>query len=830
MKYLLGPLPVDEVQRSWQAQRERGECKLFGSTADADVLVPPTVNWDDVARRFPEQWRPEAVFVETAWATIPPAFWQAPQPLIAVARDWDLHWHGYRMLFPDCDWVLADPPGAAVLRRGGISHVTAVNLTWLPDEKLNRPAASGARDIDVLCVLPADIPRCWRSLQWFDRLADLGRRWKVLLHAQASDDEFDELARRSRIVVQFSIHGECGRQSLAAAAAGALLFQEAGNNAVPRYLAAGREHIPFSEYDLEALIERYLGDEDRRLSVTAGARSRVRSFTADHQWKQALAALSTVWPQVKERCQARLNRGGRPNLLGRVWQALRCKDKGDPSLTTDLLASLANPATQATFNHSLGLLHDDPMESAGQYRSTLAIDTYHTLAAFNLAFALVADPQSRPMVVDVAQRALGLLAREPHPSLHDEPPDPRVTPLFRIEWERAGWEYAGRPQAEAQAKRRLLRWGLHMLLSRIPGASPEQSQLASMARSDLPTTQGALAAACYRIMRHPDAIAAFWQELSVNPLDNEAARGLVQVLAEFGDFPSLALLAERRRLLSSVAATDVPPAPWFQLRPPTADRSLRVAVITVVHNEEDLILPFLDHYRSQGVDTVFVIDNESTDRTVDFARQVPNVVLSKLETGGSGDELVRYSAFNRSRAACIGQYDYVILVDADEFLVPKEGWLKDTLAQYPDHDVFGSTGFEVVLGPNEGPYDPSRPILGQRGWGVLNPEKDKPIVLRPEAPVRLAIGMARIDGPVRLPPVAPFWLYHFAGCDERLYFKRRRRNISRQGERNRRLGLLPQYTNCTDADLQRRWFGLSNHPQRHPLPTAEPARVEAARV
>jgi hypothetical protein len=825
MNYLLGPLSADEAQRSWKAQRQRGECKLFGSSGEVDLLVQPGDRWETVAGRLPENWRPEAVFVETAHGGIPPALWHAPVPLIALARDWDIHWHGYRMLFPDCDWVLADPPGSAVLRRGGISHVTAVNLSWLPDAKLSQPPVSGSRDIDVLCVLPGDSPRCWRSLHWFDRLADLGRRWKVLLRAQATDDEFDELARRARIVVQFSIHGECGRQSLAAAAAGALLFQEAGNNAVPRYLVPGREHIPFSEYDLEALIERYLTDEDRRLSVTAGARSRVRSFTADHQWKQALAALSTVWPMVHERTQARLARGGRPNLLGRVWQALRCKDKGDPSLTTDLLASLANPATQATFNHSLGLLQDDPAESAAQYRNTLAIDPYHTLASFNQAFALVADPQGRQMVADVAQKALGLLAREPHPSLHDEPPDPRVTPLFRIEWERAGWEYAGRPQAEAQAKRRLLRWGLHLLLSRIPGASPEQAQLASMARSDLPTTQGTLAAACYRIMRHPDAIAAFWQELSVNPLDNDAARGLVQVLAEFGDFPSFALVAERRRLLSSVAPTDVPPAGWFQLRPPAEGRNLRVAVITVVHNEEDLILPFIDHYRALGVETFFVVDNESNDRTADLLREVPNVVVTKMETSGAADELLRYSAYNRYRATCLGQYDYVLLVDADEFIVPKEGSLQETLAQYPDQGVLCCTGFEVIPGPGEGAFDPSRPLLPQRGWGVLNPDKDKPIVLRPEAPIRLGIGLARIDGPVRQPLVAPFWLYHFASCDERLYFKRRRRNIARQGERNRRLGLLPQYTNCTDADLQRRWYSIANHPQRHPLPTAQPAPV-----
>jgi hypothetical protein len=55
---------------------------------------------------------------------------------------------------------------------------------------------------------------------------------------------------------------------------------------------------------------------------------------------------------------------------------------------------------------------------------------------------------------------------------HRCPLPPRFD-LFRVEWERAGWSHAGQRDAEAGAKRDLLRWRLHAALADWTGLSRE---------------------------------------------------------------------------------------------------------------------------------------------------------------------------------------------------------------------------------------------------------------------------------------------------------------------------------------------------------------------
>ena len=58
--------------------------------------------------RLPLGWRPDAVFLSLCYTTLPRRLWAAPVPLIGVAADWGLLWHGYRRVFPLCERVLTD--------------------------------------------------------------------------------------------------------------------------------------------------------------------------------------------------------------------------------------------------------------------------------------------------------------------------------------------------------------------------------------------------------------------------------------------------------------------------------------------------------------------------------------------------------------------------------------------------------------------------------------------------------------------------------------------------------------------------------------------------
>jgi hypothetical protein len=244
-----------------------------------------------------------------------------------------------------------------------------------------------------------------------------------------------------------------------------------------------------------------------------------------------------------------------------------------------------------------------------------------------------------------------------------------------------------------------------------------------------------------------------------------------------------------------------------------------VVVISIVHNEEDLIVPLLEHYFALRVDAVWLLDNDCTDATLDRARNFSAVTVTSLDTDGQLDDLLRRDAFERCRAACAGRFDWVVLVDADEFLVPREGEFKATLARYPDRDVLGSEGYDVVQGPGEAAFNPSAAPLAQRRWGIPNSAYGKPVVLRPGAAVRLAVGHHYLEGLPPYPRACPFLLFHLAGFDEAIFLKRRRQMVSRQGARNAARGFGLQYRGVTEDDLRRQWSELRGNPSVRRLPS-----------
>jgi glycosyltransferase involved in cell wall biosynthesis/Flp pilus assembly protein TadD len=272
-----------------------------------------------------------------------------------------------------------------------------------------------------------------------------------------------------------------------------------------------------------------------------------------------------------------------------------------------------------------------------------------------------------------------------------------------------------------------------------------------------------------------------------------------------------------------------PSPPGLRERPPGPCEALigrgagpaapRVAVISTVHNEEDLIVPFLEHYFGLGAAAVLLVNNDCTDRTLERARRFPNVSVTDLDSGGQMDDELRVEVFQRLREGCAGRFDFVILADADEFLVPKGGrGLKEALAAHRHEEVLGTEGYEVVQGPDECPYDPSRPPLAQRRWGVPSPGYNKPVVLRPEGPSRLSAGQHYLLGPRPYPAACPFYLLHLACFDEAVFLRRQLQMAARRGERNARRGYGVEYAGLTEADARARWRALVGDPRLGPLP------------
>jgi hypothetical protein len=441
-----------------------------------------------------------------AYTTVPAALWTAPVPLVGLAADANLLWHGYRRVLPRCDVVLTDAPGAAALHRAGLEHVVPANLYGPGRSLLEAPATEGPRDIDVLFVgnLHPAVQR--ERLAWLGRLARLGRRWRVVIRTGVFGADYRALLARARVVFNRSVRGECNMRTFEATAAGALLFQEAGNQEMPAFFSEGEEYVAYQDNNLEDLLEHYLSHEEERERIARAGQQRARGYGYEALWQKTLALLASDWSEIQKRCQRRVEanaprvHGASPeeeldDLLRRLGQALSAGVLVDRSLPAELEAAQATQPFTAALPHALGLAQalaargagpttaDHARAVAGAFYRAVNRDPTHIVAFLNLAEALIGSGQ-REHAAGAARHALALLERgltpgmdtKSSPTWLDAGHFPPGFDAFRVEWERAGWDNAGAPETEAAAKAVLLRWRLHALLADLSPVSLSTSR------------------------------------------------------------------------------------------------------------------------------------------------------------------------------------------------------------------------------------------------------------------------------------------------------------------------------------------------------------------
>src|SRR5205823_4108605 len=136
----------------------------------------------------------------------------------------------------------------------------------------------------------------------------------------------------------------------------------------------------------------------------------------------------------------------------------------------------------------------------------------------------------------------------------------------------------GRPVAEVQAKRALLRGRLHTLLAELTGDLPHYYE-AALAGPDLPGVRAALGCALARARRVGEAVPHLQAAVADDPLDAGAARALFALLGEAGDADARRRLARDRRLLARIAPQLVPAEPWFADGPPGGDELASLIIL-----------------------------------------------------------------------------------------------------------------------------------------------------------------------------------------------------------------------------------------------------------
>jgi glycosyltransferase involved in cell wall biosynthesis/predicted Zn-dependent protease len=532
------------------------------------------------------------------YQAVPARLWQAPVPVVALAGDWNLLWHGYRLLARFADLVLTDAVGAELLRRDGSGQAREAVLFGGPASLLDGSSPDGPRDIDVLFVGNFQ-PAVQRDrLPWLARLARLSDRYHVRLATAVHGGDYRALLARSRIAFNRAIRSEWNLRAFEAVAAGCLLLQEEGNREVPRLLQEGKEFVAYNADNLEALVEHYLTHEDERRAIADAGRARAAELTAEHFWREQERLIDAQWPQIEGRSRSRPRPGDDDLLLPRTWQLLSAAEGSDPSLADDLRRALQDRPRDATLHNALGLTlartGAELPAVATAFQDGWLADPRHVVAGLNLAEALARLGQPAE-AADQAGRTLAMLdrlGRLPQQA-QDDPRYPPGFDHFRIEWEKAAWQNAGDSSGEEAAKRRLLRWRLHLLRGDATGELCHFHE-AALARPDLPPGRVALGGALAKAGKLREATPHLRQAVEANPFDTDAARMYADVLRGLGEAETLFYLARDRRLLHRAAPDLVPEEPWFTETPrpvppdsTTAERTYAIAwqgAFTALHS------------------------------------------------------------------------------------------------------------------------------------------------------------------------------------------------------------------------------------------------------
>jgi GT2 family glycosyltransferase len=688
LRYLFGPVPAEFANANLLRQRRAGACLTFDAAGSSDLAVTAADSWEAVCSRLPEGWRPDFMGLWLPYTTIPPCLWSAPVPLVGLAADWTLLWHHYRHCLRRCELVLTDSGGVDVLAREGIAHARAGNLFGLERAFLEDAQPEGERDIDILFVGNMHPAVQRERMPWLGRLARLGERRRVAIHSGVFGADYRRLLGRARIVFNLSIRGECNRRTFEAAAAAALLFQEADNREVPAFFRDGRECVCYTDDNLEERLAYYLDHEDERRAIAEAARARVARYSFEDLWDQHVSLIEQEWPGVTERVRERPEPGGVPALLARTWQALGSTED-DSALVAALGAALENEPACAALHNALGLAVTRAGQGqaniratlaekvAGHFERALACDPGHALAGLNLAEALVGIEQ-RAGAAEVARRTLALVNQGPAaaPLDLDAGHFPPGFDPFRVEWERAAWANAGRPAAEAPAKRQLLRWRLHDLLAGLTG-EPAHAYEAALACPDLPAAAAELGATLALRGRDAEAVPHLRRALAGNPFDQAAARALFKALGAAGDADGQRRLARERRLLAAAAPQEVVAETWFTQAAPVGDElaSLIILCCNELEYTRQCLESVLRHTRAPY--ELVLVDNGSTDGTPAYLEEVrtrpgpARVVVIRNESNRGFP-----AGCNQGLAEARGRY----LVFLNNDTVVAEGWLERLIA------------------------------------------------------------------------------------------------------------------------------------------------------
>lgn len=225
------------------------------------------------------------------------------------------------------------------------------------------------------------------------------------------------------------------------------------------------------------------------------------------------------------------------------------------------------------------------------------------------------------------------------------------------------------------------------------------------------------------------------------------------------------------------------------------------AALTIVRNES-LFFPIWLRYYSRffAPDDIYVLDHQSTDGSTSGEGFVRIPVEHDTV-----DHRWMVRTMEAHQHELIQRYDVVLVTDVDEIVAPRPevGTLGDYIDRFGERFV-NCLGYELIhMVDREAPYDPSRPILEQRGYWFANDIYDKPAIAT--EPISWVPGFHRTDDlTMRTDP--DLYLIHLHRMDYAICLDRHRYRRGREwNEDDVELGWASHNRIAGDAEFAR-WF------------------------
>lgn len=208
-----------------------------------------------------------------------------------------------------------------------------------------------------------------------------------------------------------------------------------------------------------------------------------------------------------------------------------------------------------------------------------------------------------------------------------------------------------------------------------------------------------------------------------------------------------------------------------------------IHVYSIMHNEEFLLPYFLRHYETIA-DKIFIINDHSTDRTEEIAKSHEKVVFSNFEySRGLNEDDFNATFIDMYKKHSRGVADWVIVVDADEFIYHKDLKWKLSWARKRGVRIIKATGYTMIsdkLPEGQGQ------IYDECDMGVRTSRYDKKVIFDPELDITFGNGRHQIFNTEGIRPIRiKILLLHYRYLSKEFADNRTRIQNERNGLTNK---------------------------------------------